>query len=617
MARYISVHSTKQMLDPTPEQLFGLEEYITRELDDAISARFGMEREWRENMRMYEGVPKEPVSNFPVENAPNVEVTLGATASDALYASMVDLIFAATPLVTIRGVPKMKNDENHQANVKAMQRFVNWVADNEANIREASEDALLDNVQLGTGVLYTPWGEETRKTRTAEVIARGPRVWSIPVEDCIVPGGCKTSDIDELPWVALRFWLTSHEVADRAIKNKWDVSSALPSAATDWVTQRRQAISKHLEGSQRKGDLYEILDYYVYYDIDGDGQREDLYCVFDRTSRKVLFVGYNPYDRRPIKSFVYQKRPHMFYGLGVLQMLRPYQEELTDLHNYQTLNALLSNCRIWKGREGRIPDNMRIWPNRVIELLDPETDLIPETMADVYSSLPQIQFVVMQLAEKRVGANELAPSPRPQMMGSRMPGITAMSLLQQVNKRFTPAFDAARNALSSALMQCMYRYQERVLAGDADVAHHIFKILGTDDGMRVVATLSDRNFDENMIVEMTAASASVNREADRQNAMMLIQILSQYYQQTLELVAIASNPQTPPEVKAVAMKIADAAGEVIDRTIRTFDQVRDPALFIIEVEEEMAAAAQQGGGMDLLTGMLGATGREPVPQLGM
>ena len=66
------------------------------------------------------------------------------------------------------------------------------------------------------------------------------------------------------------------------------------------------------------------------------------------------------------------------------------------------------------------------------------------------------------------------------------------------------------------------------------------------------------------------------------------------------------------------MKIADAAGEVIDRTIRTFDQVRDPALFIIEVEEEMAAAAQQGGGAgDLLQGMLGAAGREPVPQIGM
>lgn len=618
MARHINVHSTRQALNPTEGQLAGLEEYLTREIEDAISSRHNLESIWRELMRQYEGVPKNPVSNFPIENAPNVEVTLGAIAADALYASMVDLIYTATPLVTARPVPKLTGDKAYSNSVKAFQRFINWVAANEANCRLASEDSLLDDIQLGTGIYYVPWGEETRKTKTASVINRGPRIWSIPVEDCLVPGGLKTSDIEEFPWIGLRFWLTKYDMADRAIRNNWNVSAALPAAAKDWVSVRREEVARHNEGIERKSSLFEILDIYAYYDIDGDGQREDLYIVFDRTSRRVLHASYNPYDRRPIVSCVYQRRAHMFYGLGVLQMLSPFQSELTDLHNYQTLNALLSNCRIWKGREGRIPENMRIWPNRVIELLDPQTDLVPEQMADVYASLPQIQFVVMQLAEKRVGANELAPSPRPQMMGSRMPGITALSLLQQVNKRFTPAFDGARLALSTALMQTMYRYQERVLAGDMAAIEHIYRILGDEDGTRVVGILSDRNFNENMIVEMTAASASVNREADRQNAMMLVQVLAQYYQQTLELVGIASNPQTPPEVKSVAMKIAQSAGEVIDRTIRTFDQVRDPALFIIEVEEEMNAAMQGAPqqGVDQLLGMLlGATGREGTPQI--
>ena len=72
-----------------------------------------------------------------------------------------------------------------------------------------------------------------------------------------------------------------------------------------------------------------------------------------------------------------------------------------------------------------------------------------------------------------------------------------------------------------------------------------------------------------------------NKEADRQNAMMLIQILMGYYQRVLELVAIAADPQAPPEVKEVAIKIAEASGEVIDRTIRTFDSVRDPALLSV------------------------------------
>jgi hypothetical protein len=232
---------------------------------------------------------------------------------------------------------------------------------------------------------------------------------------------------------------------------------------------------------------------------------------------------------------------------------------------------------------------MRIWPNRVIELIDPQMDLIPEQMADVYPSIMQNQLLLMQLAERRVGANELAPSPKGQMFGSRLPGITAMSLLQQVNKRFTPAFDGAKDAICGAIMQCAYRYQEKVLAGSKKVIQHIMDVLGVEDGSRVISILAKEGFDEHMEVELTAATASINREADRQNAMMLVQVLAGYYQRTLELVAIASQPQTPPEVKAVALKIAEAAGEMIDRTIRTFDQVRDPALFIIDIEEEINA----------------------------
>ena len=148
-------------------------------------------------------------------------------------------------------------------------------------------------------------------------------------------------------------------------------------------------------------------------------------------------------------------------------------------------------------------------------------------------------------------------------------------------------------AICSSIMQCMYRYQERVLAGNKRVIEHIYDVLGVEDGSRVVALLSREGFDENMEIELTAATASINREADRQNAMLLVQVLAGYYQRTLELVAIASNPQTPPEVKTVAMKIAEAAGEMIDRTIRTFDQVRDPALFIVDIEDEINATMSQ------------------------
>ena len=164
------------------------------------------------------------------------------------------------------------------------------------------------------------------------------------------------------------------------------------------------------------------------------------------------------------------------------------------------------------------------------------------------------------------------------------------SMLQQFNKRFTPAFAGMRNAFSAAAKQGLYRYQEQVLAGKAKVLAHIVRVVGVEDGYRVISLLRDPNFDEGVIVELTAASASVNKEADRQATFQLVGLLAQYYQKVIELATIAANPQAPPVVGEIAKDVAEAMGELVERTLRTFDQVRDPALFVIEMGDKIDEA---------------------------
>jgi len=223
----------------------------------------------------------------------------------------------------------------------------------------------------------------------------------------------------------------------------------------------------------------------------------------------------------------------------------------------------------------------------------------------------------MQLANRRVGMSELSS---PQSVPGRTPGITMLSALQQVNRRFTPAFNDMRNCIGGSVRQGLYRYQERLLArGGEKIQDHITSILGAEDGMAVISLLRNENFDEWIDVQLTAASASVNREADRQNAIMLVNVLGQYYQRMIELTAIASNPQTPETVREVAKKVAVSASEIIDRTIRTFDQIRDPATFVIDINEELNASAgmaQEAQLMQLMGALTGGEGGgEPPLQL--
>lgn len=601
--RTVEKHPQVKTLRVDAGQRAKLEAYLQKEIEDAKAARWMWDSLCRDLLRLYEGVPQNPVKNTPIENAPNTEITLGAIASDAIYAQAVDLIWTASPIITARATT---TDGKWTEHAKAIQAFANWGVANEWNIRQASDHAILDDIQLGSGVYYIPWVENSMKTKVAKITHAGPRAYKIPVEDFFVPGGAD-EDPQRHRWIAMRWWLDDNELADREKDLKWDVSGFIPVGIKGWVRSYRETLGR-TTSSAEISELYEVFNVYCRFDIDGDDIAEDLLVIFDGSSYKIAKVEYAPYDSRPIETMRYQLRAHLFYGIGVMEMIRPFQIGVTDSYNHWMTNMLLANCRLWKAKRGQLPPSPRFWPNKVIEMDDPKS-LEPVEMADVYQSGPQAIAMTISLAERRTGVNEMS-LPRPsQVLGSRTPGITALSLLQQVNRRFTPAFDSIRIATAGAVRQCLFRYSEQIKAGNKDAEQNITKVLGAKDGNLAIEVLRDPDFDKAIAVELTASSASVNRDADRQNAIMLVNILAQYYQRVMELVTISSNPQVAPEVKTVASKIAKAAGEIIERTIRTFDQIRDPRTFIVSVEEELdGLAGLSKSGLDGLGRILSLVG---------
>jgi hypothetical protein len=582
------------------DRLSELQQWLTTEVEDALTARHATEQRWSNGLRQYNSVPKNPSRNVPIENAPNIQITLGAIGTDSIYAQVIDLIWNISPTITIRAVNAKY--EQHQ---KAFQRWVEYVATNELDLRNQADHAVLDDVMLGTGAFYVPWVEEIKKTNVLETTWQGPRAYSIPPEDVIVPGG-STASPQDVRWIALRFWYTKAELELMKTQQDWDVDGAAIAGGISTIRSERERLAGTSSSGKRLGDLYEILVIFALYDIDHDGINEDLSIVWDRSSRKVMKLSYNSYDHRPIEKMCYQIRAHQWDGIGVMEMLANLEDGASDIFSYWICNMLLANCRMWAAPPGQIENPLIVFPNKLIELSDPNA--IKELrMSDVYSSGPQAVAMIMSLAERRTGQNDMS-MPRPsQVLGSRTPATTSMMLFQQVNKRFTPAFDGVRLCVAGVVIQAMYRYQEQLLAKNKYTEDHINDVMGLEEGLLVLEILKDKNFSEAIKVELTASSATLNREVERQNAMFLVGILSQYYEKVLQLITIVANPQTPKPVADVAKKIAIAAGEAIERTMLTFDQMRDPQLFIIDVEAEVDAAAngaQDQQGLQSLLAML-------------
>ncbi len=583
--RPVVIHPNTEKLNVTSAQKKEIQAWLQQETLDALSSRSPQDELWRDLLRLYEGVPKHPVRNMPIVNGPNIEVTLGATASDMIYAQAIDILWSSSPILTVRPVNPARVPE-----AKAMQFWVNWLAENECEMRTCAEHSLLDDIKLGTGIIYCPFVQREKKTKVRRITMMGAVMRSIAPEDFIVPGGAE-QNVDDLSWCAARFYLTPSELQARAKEYKWAISEAKPIGSLSWVRSKREALGRTVSSAIAKSKLYEVWDIYCYFDIDGDGVAEDLLVTWDAGSQKVLKVQYNPYDRRPFEVFRYQIREHLFYGIGVMEMIKPFQEGATELYNHWIINLMIANARVWAAKEGVISETTEMWPNKVIPINE-RGDLEGIAMGDTYPSAPASIMTTLQFGQNRTGVSDLSASGPQRLLGSRTPGITALSGLQQMNKRFTPAFDGMRYGIARGVMQCLYRYQEKVLAQDPIVLAKIEKIMGTEAGT-VIATLSDPDFDMQYVVELTAASASVNRDADKQNSMMLLNMLDKYYTKIGQMALLVANPQLPQPVREVMIKLGTAMNEALDRTIRTFEQVRDPTTFLVDISQEIQEMEQQ------------------------
>lgn len=599
------------------EQESNLKTYLREEFTNADAAAYPQRATWKEALRRYAGVPRKKERNFPIEDAPNIEVMLAAIAADAIYAQGHDLIFAVSPLLNVQATKRRGETAIEPA--KDLQNLVDWLV-SRVELPTAFEHAWLDDVQLGTGIYYVPWIEESRKTRLGdkgrrEVLSSRPIIYPVPPEDFKVPGGkgIRNTQLQSAPWIAHRFYYSQHELNELEKLKDWTLKAKLSPAAEDDVTFRRNYYGKTSQTKKSKKEtLYECWATYLFYDIDGDGIREDLLVFYNFNDDHLFLTQWDPYDYRPYEKMTYQTKPHLFWGMGVPEMLGIFQDEVSDIHNERNLNMKLANTRCFKG----LPDvtegsTVRIWAGRYFPTQDPDA-FQPMQLADVYPSSAQAESITMALAERRCGINDMAMQPS-QIASSRTPATTTTTLLNQVNRRFTPAFDSMRAGTAGAMKQCLYRIQERLLAGDKKVEDWLIEVLGGEAAGRCINLLKNKDFDDAIAVTLTASTASANRDAERQNAIVLVNLLGNYYQKALELATIAANPQTPPAVIEVATKIATAASEIIERTIRTFDSISDPERFIVEMNTTLDGMQMDKQGLAGLAQMLMQSQQPPVP----
>lgn len=576
------VEGTGEPIRLNAERRSRLKEWLKLKHDNALSGRHGIEQTWKTCLRMYQGTPAEK-RWLPFDNAPHIEVTIGASAADAIYSQALDLIFQVNPPVTVR-----YRKQDFELHAEAAQDYCDWgVNSGKWGFRPAVKTGLGDDTQLGSFIFYIPWTQTVRKTDIHEVTTFGPRIYAIAPEDFIIPVS-SDKDVQQAEFCTLRLWYSKEQLNLNARMRNWNIDDAASTSDTSNAIRHERLRSAGLADNDTESKrIYAIADTFAYFDIDGDGIAEDLEIIWNMTTGGILWCGYNRWDCRPFILESFQDRPHIAYGLGPVEMMMPFEIEATETHNNRIWNMMIANTKIYVMLQKLANEVKEIYPGLVMPVDDMKDAPQALDMGSQSNTPVQSEMMTLSLARERTGVNDMNAAAR---LGGRTPGITALTAQQSGNRRFTGPYDNIRNGIAEAVMQCLYRTQEQVRmeANDEDqpVREQLAKILGADKAAKLVELfmMSEYEISDALDIELTASSVSVNRESDRQNMIMLAGLYEKYIGFITQMAPIKAQHPFAGADELIDKGVA-AVNEFMRKILRTFDQVTDVEGFLLDLDQ--------------------------------
>jgi len=595
---------TGEALKLTPDRRSRLKEYLMDEHNRARNGRAGLENTWRHAIRAYQAEAlDQPDRRWrPFTGAPRIEIGLVGQLCDTVQSQVEDLIFQVKPPLTIRS----RKDEYDEA-AAAIQDYVDHgVESGRWNFEPAIKRGAIDWAQLGTVIWYVPFTKTVRVTDARKVITLGARISLVAPENFYLP---KTADkdIQQASFCTLRTFMSKKQLALRARLNKWAIDDAAGMPDSDLVGHDRRAAAGLSSGGASKPPVT-VARTWCYFDLDGDGMEADIIVTWNMLTGGIMKAEYDTYDYRPFVLQNYQDRAHSYAGVGVAEQVMQYQNAATEIINNHIWNMMIANTKAYTGPSEAMQEVQEIYPGAYIPN-DSGKEVKPLDLGVVNASSVQAVQIILTMAKERVGTAQLSA---PVRSASRTPGISMLSMLQQANRRFTHPFNNLRDGAAECVMQCLYREQEEVRAGNAELIAKIKAVMGDEKADLIIGLMrkSEVELFDALDVELVVSSVSINRESDRQNLVMLAtQVVPLYWNVKKELAQFISAPPFPGAAEAAkeADKVFD---KLFTKIIKTFDQVSDARAFMIPLEN----IEQDAGHFDQMLNQL--RGGEGAPEPG-
>lgn len=581
----------------TPDMRREIESFLSHEIEQADMERSDFISKLARWERAYKAPMPDGPKHFPIFNSSNITLPVIKEAVNTLAAQLVQATDTARPRWIFKELAK-----EWEPFVDGIETFLDIASDRDMNLSPVHADWVVDIAKLGTGILEMPWEVDVR--RIYKYNERGDRAYPSEVvfQDGPAPRHIPLAkfwirfherELQKARWCGTEIEFNEVELIEKAMKGRFhSIKSVINEEPTDAEKNKVQKESEDIEETNPLESNYTVHKIWLSWDIDGDGRFEEILVYFHRKTGKIIGEFFHPYwhGRRPFVKEGYFPNPDRFYDEGLCEMLEQIQMAISAMENRRADNSALANLKmiIKKKTVRSLQPGDPLYSGKIIETVDPFTDIREFQMSEIYPSTIQEQVMLQQRAERVAGTNEgIAGAAMPV---SRTTASAQIALLQEQAKRIDLTVRNIRRGQQKLGRFAIDLYSQYGTNGKA-VAW--MGVRGKE--VEAVFRLPRRALELGVSLHAQTPTSMQNRQVRRENKLAMFNLLLQLHERIFE-IAQAFAPESLPLVAAGAIK---ASQKFMVDVLETFEEP-DPegVLASLTVLEKVLPQMEDFGGLD-------------------
>jgi len=335
----------------------------------------------------------------------------------------------------------------------------------------------------------------------------------------------------------------------------------------------------------------EIYEVWFEYDIEPDGVVEKMVWWIHLDAEIALRKQYNWYPDQldPYDVLAWESRPGKVYGFGFGKAVKPFQLEISTIHNQRLDNGTIKNMPVFKRKSNSlIPDRLHLKPGEAITV-DAMEDIEPLFLGQPFDTTAENEQGILALLYQRVGMQDYTG----QEGIANAQSTTALAMLTESGRRFDSNLDNVRMWLGKVLYKVLLLYQTYWPEGKA------IRLQGDEGAVtEMIFHFPEEDLARGISVTVTATTSATSRELERINKVNLYGMLSQFYGQATQYLVQALNPQFPQPLRLVMLQVVSGLSVVIRDVLDDYNlQYANELVSSIEqfVQQAEAMASIVGG----------------------